>query len=98
MIAVGVPACTYPGTTIGGNISLVKFLYAIGETVNFTCADAYQLMGEQTLRCLDSAKWSHPVPSCVPKSRDEGMSRYMGIIYPDGMKGNGMGMINNDVV
>ncbi|CAG2116797.1 unnamed protein product, partial [Medioppia subpectinata] len=40
-----VPACTYPGTTHGGIISIVKFFYSVNETVRFECADGYDMRG-----------------------------------------------------
>lgn len=48
----GAQACTYPGTTISGRMSSVKFYYKIGETVTFTCEPGYKLKGAPMLRCL----------------------------------------------
>ncbi|XP_065566642.1 sushi, von Willebrand factor type A, EGF and pentraxin domain-containing protein 1-like isoform X3 [Artemia franciscana] len=61
-----VMACTYPGTTIGGTISSVKFYYSIGEVIYFDCAPGLKLQGATNgLRCLKNAKWSAAVPKCV---------------------------------
>lgn len=62
---LGVKACTYPGTTIGGTISAVKFYYPVGETVEFDCTEGYELQGSRMLHCLDTVKWSTSIPSCV---------------------------------
>ncbi|XP_045762822.1 uncharacterized protein LOC123865673 [Maniola jurtina] len=61
-------ACTYPGTTISGRMSSVKFYYKIGETVSFTCEPGYRLKGAPTLRCLKNRKWSNAIPLCAPVS------------------------------
>lgn len=61
-------ACPYPGTTIGGTISLVKFYYGIGETVTFDCSTGLTLNGMRMLRCQKSGKWSAAVPTCIPSS------------------------------
>lgn len=66
----GVKACTYPGTTIGGTISAVKFYYPIGETVEFDCTEGYELQGSRMLHCLDTTKWSTAIPNCVPQDDD----------------------------
>lgn len=49
---LGAQACTYPGTTISGRMSSVKFYYKIGETITFTCEPGYRLKGAPMLRCL----------------------------------------------
>ncbi|XP_012545704.3 uncharacterized protein LOC101741571 isoform X2 [Bombyx mori] len=59
-------ACTYPGTTISGRMSSVKFYYKIGETVTFTCEPGYKLKGAPMLRCLKNRKWSNAIPLCTP--------------------------------
>ncbi|KAM3956627.1 LOW QUALITY PROTEIN: hig-anchoring scaffold protein, partial [Aphomia sociella] len=59
-------ACTYPGTTISGRMSSVKFYYKIGETVTFTCEPGYRLKGAPMLRCLKNRKWSNAIPLCAP--------------------------------
>ncbi|KAL0811803.1 hypothetical protein ABMA28_009231 [Loxostege sticticalis] len=61
-------ACTYPGTTISGRMSSVKFYYKIGETVTFTCEPGYRLKGAPMLRCLKNRKWSNAIPLCTPNS------------------------------
>ncbi|CAG9131211.1 unnamed protein product [Plutella xylostella] len=61
-------ACTYPGTTISGRMSSVKFYYKIGETVTFTCEPGYRLKGAPMLRCLKNRKWSNAIPLCAPVS------------------------------
>ncbi|CAH2250497.1 jg9593 [Pararge aegeria aegeria] len=61
-------ACTYPGTTISGRMSSVKFYYKIGETVTFTCEPGYRLKGAPMLRCLKNRKWSNAIPLCTPIS------------------------------
>ncbi|CAG4983211.1 unnamed protein product [Parnassius apollo] len=59
-------ACTYPGTTISGRMSSVKFYYKIGETVTFTCEPGYKIRGAPMLRCLKNRKWSNAIPLCTP--------------------------------
>ncbi|ODN01859.1 Locomotion-related protein Hikaru genki [Orchesella cincta] len=71
-----VPACTYPGTTIGGTISIVKFYYAIGESVEYDCQQGYSLVGDRILLCGKSAKWTNTIPNCVPDHENS----YMGLI------------------
>ncbi|XP_021948742.1 sushi, von Willebrand factor type A, EGF and pentraxin domain-containing protein 1 isoform X2 [Folsomia candida] len=69
--AVGIKcvvSCHYPGTTIGGTISKVKFYYAIGETVEFDCTDEYELHGTRMLHCQKNGKWSNTVPTCAVKN------------------------------
>ncbi|XP_038218678.1 uncharacterized protein LOC119837224 isoform X1 [Zerene cesonia] len=61
-------ACTYPGTTISGRMSSVKFYYKIGETVSFTCEPGYRIKGAPMLRCLKNRKWSNAIPLCTPIS------------------------------
>lgn len=62
---IGVQACSYPGTTISGRMSLVKFYYKIGENITFTCDEAYSLKGAAMLKCLRNGKWSNAIPNCV---------------------------------
>ncbi|KAJ2938869.1 hypothetical protein O0L34_g17677 [Tuta absoluta] len=59
-------ACTYPGTTISGRMSSVKFYYKIGETITFSCEPGYRLKGAPMLRCLKNRKWSNAIPLCTP--------------------------------
>ncbi|XP_049824701.1 sushi, von Willebrand factor type A, EGF and pentraxin domain-containing protein 1 isoform X2 [Aethina tumida] len=59
-------ACSYPGTTISGRMSSVKFYYKIGENITFTCDDGMQLKGAAMLKCLRSGKWSNAIPTCIP--------------------------------
>ncbi|KAL1513275.1 hypothetical protein ABEB36_002702 [Hypothenemus hampei] len=60
-----VQACPYPGTTIGGRMSLVEFYYKIGETITFTCEEGLVLKGASMLKCLKNGKWSNAIPTCV---------------------------------
>jgi len=60
----GVAACTYPGTMHGGIISIVKFFYNVNETVQFDCADGYEIKGSNVLKCLENGRWSSSVPEC----------------------------------
>ena len=66
--SAGVRACTYPGSTIGGAISKVKFYYSISEVVVFTCDNGLELVGEHTLECLSGGVWSSRIPSCVGRT------------------------------
>ncbi|XP_068084486.1 sushi, von Willebrand factor type A, EGF and pentraxin domain-containing protein 1 [Anabrus simplex] len=63
-----VQACSYPGTTISGRMSAVKFYYKIGETITFTCDEGLELRGTPMLRCLRNGKWSNAIPTCVAAS------------------------------
>lgn len=64
----GSTACPYPGTTIGGILSQVKFYYSIGETVTFDCSLGLVLHGSRQLRCQKNGKWSAAIPNCIPSS------------------------------
>lgn len=61
----GTQACSYPGTPISGRMSLVKFYYAIGETINFSCDSGLSLRGAKNLKCMRNGKWSNAIPTCV---------------------------------
>lgn len=61
----GVQACSYPGTAIAGRMSSVKFYYAIGESITFTCDAGLDLRGAKMLKCLRNGKWSNAIPTCV---------------------------------
>ncbi|XP_028899392.1 uncharacterized protein LOC105217452 isoform X1 [Zeugodacus cucurbitae] len=60
-----VQACSYPGTAISGRMSSVKFYYAIGESITFTCDAGLELRGAKVLKCLKNGKWSNAIPTCV---------------------------------
>lgn len=64
-LPLGVQACSYPGTAISGRMSIVKFYYAIGENVTFTCDAGLELRGAKLLKCLRNGKWSSAIPTCV---------------------------------
>lgn len=61
----GIQACSYPGTTISGRMSSVKFYYKIGENITFSCDDGHVLSGAAMLKCLRNGKWSNAIPTCV---------------------------------
>ncbi|XP_037959565.1 uncharacterized protein LOC119688947 isoform X2 [Teleopsis dalmanni] len=60
-----VQACSYPGTAISGRMSSVKFYYAIGESITFTCDAGLELRGSKMLKCMKNGKWSNAIPTCV---------------------------------
>ncbi|XP_033250074.1 uncharacterized protein LOC108163900 isoform X1 [Drosophila miranda] len=60
-----VQACSYPGTVISGRMSSVKFYYAIGESITFTCDAGLELRGSKVLKCMKNGKWSSAIPTCV---------------------------------
>lgn len=62
---LGVQACSYPGTAIAGRMSSVKFYYAIGESITFTCDAGLELRGAKMLKCLRNGKWSNAIPTCM---------------------------------
>ncbi|XP_055372262.1 uncharacterized protein LOC129606153 isoform X4 [Condylostylus longicornis] len=66
-----VQACSYPGTAISGRMSSVKFYYAIGESITFTCDAGLELRGAKMLKCLRNGKWSNAIPTCVSGSGDQ---------------------------
>lgn len=66
---VGVPACSYPGTTISGKMSSVKFFYKIGENITFTCEEGLHLKGASMLKCMKNGKWSNTIPTCVAEEQ-----------------------------
>lgn len=61
----GIQACSYPGTTISGRMSSVKFYYKIGENITFSCEENLVLKGAAMLKCLKNGKWSNTIPTCV---------------------------------
>lgn len=71
---VGVQACSYPGTAISGRMSSVKFYYAIGESITFTCDSGLILRGAKMLKCLRNGKWSNAIPTCVNAEATEDTS------------------------
>ena len=61
------PACTYPGQSYGARLqSEIKFFYSLNETVKFSCADGFRMDGNHTIKCVDSGRWSGPIPHCEP--------------------------------
>lgn len=71
MCFTGVQACSYPGTTISGSMSSVKFYYKIGENITFTCDEGLTLHGAAMLKCLRNGKWSNAIPTCITDSDEE---------------------------
>ncbi|XP_074036911.1 hig-anchoring scaffold protein isoform X1 [Leptinotarsa decemlineata] len=65
-----VQACSYPGTTISGRMSSVKFFYKIGENITFTCEEGLQLKGAAMLKCLKNGKWSNAIPTCSAENNE----------------------------
>lgn len=63
-----VQACSYPGTTISGKMSSVKFFYKIGENITFTCDENLTLKGAAMLKCLKNGKWSNAIPTCIAEN------------------------------
>ncbi|XP_031335519.1 sushi, von Willebrand factor type A, EGF and pentraxin domain-containing protein 1-like isoform X3 [Photinus pyralis] len=59
-----IPACSYPGTTISGKMSSVKFYYKMGENITFSCENNLVLKGASMLKCLKNGKWSNTIPTC----------------------------------
>ncbi|KAJ8923976.1 hypothetical protein NQ315_006752 [Exocentrus adspersus] len=66
-----VQACSYPGTTISGRMSSVKFYYKIGENITFTCEEGLQLRGAAMLKCLKNGKWSNAIPTCFAENAEQ---------------------------
>ncbi|TDG44207.1 hypothetical protein AWZ03_009381 [Drosophila navojoa] len=67
-----VQACSYPGTAISGRMSSVKFYYAIGESITFTCDAGLELRGSKVLKCMKNGKWSSAIPTCVANDAPAG--------------------------
>lgn len=67
-----VQACSYPGTAISGRMSSVKFYYAIGESITFTCDAGLELRGSKVLKCMKNGKWSSAIPTCVTNDAPSG--------------------------
>ncbi|EDV98774.1 uncharacterized protein LOC6566632 isoform X2 [Drosophila grimshawi] len=67
-----VQACSYPGTAISGRMSSVKFYYAIGESITFTCDAGLDLRGSKVLKCMKNGKWSSAIPTCVTNDAPAG--------------------------
>lgn len=68
-------ACSYPGTAISGRMSSVKFYYAIGESVVFSCDNGLEIRGPKMLKCLKDGKWSSSIPICVSPEAEANNSR-----------------------
>lgn len=60
-----IEACMYPGSTIGGILSPVKFYYRVGEVINFTCSGELTLRGSEQLECGGDGLWSGSLPQCL---------------------------------
>ena len=57
--------CGDPGTPDNGQRSLVSTI--LGSTVNYTCNEAFNLVGSETRLCQSNEEWSGQLPSCVRK-------------------------------
>ncbi|XP_022181036.1 sushi, von Willebrand factor type A, EGF and pentraxin domain-containing protein 1 isoform X2 [Myzus persicae] len=66
-----VQACPYPGTVIRGRMSTVKFYYAIGDVITFSCDENLKIKGAPVLRCLKHGKWSNSIPTCVSRNETQ---------------------------
>lgn len=56
-------------------MSSVKFYYAIGESVVFSCDNGLEVRGAKMLKCLKDGKWSSSIPVCVsPEAEVAGSS------------------------
>jgi len=42
-----------------------SFSNNVGETIQFSCDDGYQLYGSANISCLDNGKWSDDPPVCA---------------------------------
>lgn len=40
--------------------------YVFKSTATYSCLSGYELIGEETTDCLDTAEWSGTVPTCQP--------------------------------
>lgn len=57
-------------------MSSVKFYYAIGESVVFSCDNGLEVRGAKMLKCLKDGKWSSSIPVCVsPESESSSGTR-----------------------
>lgn len=65
--SVAVKKCTPILFPFPGNITCVHTLepFSFGSWCNFTCQEGYTLMGDITMSCLASGKWSGPAPTCA---------------------------------
>lgn len=56
-------------------MSSVKFYYAIGESVVFSCDNGLEIRGPKMLKCLKDGKWSSSIPICVSPEAEANNSR-----------------------
>jgi hypothetical protein len=52
-------------------MSSVKFYYAIGESVVFSCDNGLEIRGPKMLKCLKDGKWSSSIPVCVSPEAEQ---------------------------
>ncbi len=62
---VCVRACTYPGSVVGGRITVLKFYYPVGASVSFECHRGRRVQGTKRIECRPNGQWSAAVPLCV---------------------------------
>ncbi|KAF7666992.1 hypothetical protein LDENG_00084440 [Lucifuga dentata] len=41
-------------------------VYRVGDSVTFTCAQGFQLVGSQQVTCGPAGQWQPPLPQCLP--------------------------------
>ena len=58
-------ACRYPGTTLGGDITPVRFIYSVGDKIAVICRHGYTPVGSTTVHCTEEGEWSSDIPHCV---------------------------------
>lgn len=64
------PACTYPGLMHGARLlSEVSFFYRVNQTIEFECADGYEMKGNAAIKCIESGRWSGSIPECNTPGR-----------------------------
>ncbi|XP_033101998.1 deleted in malignant brain tumors 1 protein-like [Anneissia japonica] len=57
-------SCLYPGDICNGVVQPSKEEYGLGDVLNFTCNDGFELIGTKTLTCTGECEWDAALPKC----------------------------------
>ena len=59
---LSVVSCGNPGTPING--MLIGDVFTYQSVVRFQCKEGFRVNGQEEIRCLATAEWSHSIPKC----------------------------------
>nr|XP_046251555.1 complement receptor type 1-like [Scatophagus argus] len=63
------PTCSAPA--VANSVSSGGDVYQVGESVNFTCHQGFQLDGAQQITCGPGGQWQTQPPRCLPSPDDK---------------------------